>query len=112
MQKHNIESLERFRHLYDTYRQVQVIGYLDQWQKDEILRVINEEFDPMYRPNLWCGPCVAEMLVKAFRHLDAYYAQQHTAGVEAVQEKLAQVALVEEVKEVKKKRGKKTDAAI
>jgi hypothetical protein len=92
--------------MYNTYQQVQVVPYIDERQKAEILRIINEEFDAMYRPNLWCGPCVIEMLVKAFKHLDGWYQDQQVAKV---QEKIATVALIEEVKEVKKTRRKKAE---
>lgn len=76
MKAENITALEKYRPMWNTYLQVQVIPYFDEAAKHEVLTIIQQEFDPGYSTNLWCGPCLVEMLKKAFWHLDDYYAAQ------------------------------------
>jgi hypothetical protein len=39
-------------------------------EKQEILNIIHEEFDPYYHVDLYCGSCVVKMLEYVFKRMD------------------------------------------
>jgi hypothetical protein len=39
-------------------------------EKQEILNIIHEEFDPYYHVDLYCGSCVVRMLEYVFKRVD------------------------------------------
>lgn len=70
MKQSNRERLERYRSQYQTWVNSQYLN-LSADAKAEILQIIRAEWDAGYSPDLWCGSCVAKMLVYAFEQMDA-----------------------------------------
>lgn len=70
MNQANKDKLERHRPKLVVWLNDQTC-HLSGQEKDEILKVIQEEFDPGYRVDLWCGSCVVSMMEYAFREMDA-----------------------------------------
>ena len=69
MNQHNRDKLEKYRpklHLWLNDKTC----HLDGGQKDEILLIIREEFNPGYVVDLWCGRCVVKMMEYAFNEMD------------------------------------------
>lgn len=59
----NRTSLERFRHQYNAWVKDKC-SYQYDWQ--EVLRIVREEWDPYRSVDHWCGACVMKLLVDAF----------------------------------------------
>lgn len=70
MKQSNRERLERYRSQYQTWVNSQYLN-LSADAKAEILQIIRAEWDAGYSTDLWCGSCVAKMLVYAFEQMDA-----------------------------------------
>ena len=70
MRADNRKSLERYRSQYEAWVNDDVLYDLDGSARNEILRIIREEWAPGYQVNVWCGKCVADMLVFAFKNMD------------------------------------------
>lgn len=71
MLQSNIDKLERHRPKLTEWVNDRTC-HLGAQEKEEIASIIRQEFNPSYNPNLWCGPCVVDMLVYAFNELDNY----------------------------------------
>lgn len=70
MQPENRNRLEKYREMYNAWVNDQVLYNMDGAAKNEIIDVIRKEFNPGYVTELWCGSCVAKMLVYAFEQMD------------------------------------------
>lgn len=70
MNQHNIDRLESYRSKLTEWINDRTC-HLDGAAKNEILEIIRKEFNPNYHVDLWCGKCVVDMLVYAFREMDA-----------------------------------------
>lgn len=75
MQQLNIDKLEKYRSKLNLWVNDQTC-HLGGAEKDEILQVIREEFNPGYTVDMWCGSCVVSMMTYAFRAMDEWKAQQ------------------------------------
>lgn len=75
MQQSNIDKLEKYRHKLNLWVNDQTC-HLGGAEKNEILQVIREEFNPDYTADMWCGSCVVSMMVFAFQQMDSWIAQQ------------------------------------
>lgn len=67
MREGNRTSLETFRNTYSAWVNDKCLYQYD-WQ--EVLRIIREEWDPGRTVDHWCGVCVAKLLVDAFIRMD------------------------------------------
>ena len=65
----NREKLERLRPKLNVWVNDKTV-HLDGIEKQEILNIIREEFNPGYQVDLWCGHCVVKMLEYAFAEMD------------------------------------------
>jgi hypothetical protein len=70
MQDINRTRLETYRPLYNAWVNDNVLYNMDGTAKNEILDVIHKEFDPGYTCQMYCGSCVAKMVVYAFEQMD------------------------------------------
>lgn len=68
MLPHNRQALEAIRPDYVNWT---VNKCLNQFNWQEVQRVIREEWDPGYTVDYWCGHCLTEMLKFAFGKMDA-----------------------------------------
>lgn len=71
MKPENKEFLEANYHHWDTLRKADFIRNLSGNERSDMQRVMGEEFQPGYATDLWCSPCVADMV----RHLYTRYDQ-------------------------------------
>lgn len=76
MKKESIAFLDANRHHWVSWEKAQIFNQLDYGVRDGLLNVIRDEFDPGYLTNLWCSPCVVEMLRYAYTQYDKWLKQQ------------------------------------
>jgi len=70
MSPKNREKLEQYRGKYNTLIADQTLN-LQPHERQDIINVIRDEWNPGYTVMEWCGHCVAEMVKMAFRNLDS-----------------------------------------
>lgn len=75
MKPENKEFLDANRHHYDTYVKAFYVRGLSANEREGMQRVMREEFQPGYHTDLWCGPCLVDMLIKLYRHYDEWIQQ-------------------------------------
>jgi hypothetical protein len=44
--------------------------------RENMCRIMSEEFQPGYTTDLWCAPCVFSMIKLLYRHYDEWLARQ------------------------------------
>lgn len=76
MKPENIEFLEANKHHHDTLVKAFYLRSLSGEVRSRMQQIIADEFQPGYSTDLWCGPCVSEMVLKVYRHYDEWLAQQ------------------------------------
>lgn len=76
MKAENKQFLEENRHHHDTLVKAFYLRSLSAETRTRMQQIISEEFQPGYHADLWCGPCVSEMVLKLYRHYDEWLAQQ------------------------------------
>lgn len=76
MKEESIAFLNKNRHYYEQWVRAQFLQHLDIATRQGLLDVIRAEFNPAYLSNLWCSPCVAELLVYAYTQYDKYLKKQ------------------------------------
>ncbi len=55
----------------------QMLTGLNNNEKSAILKAAREEFfGAGYSPDLWCGPCIAEFIIRTYRAYDNWLASQ------------------------------------
>lgn len=70
MLPHNRQRLESYRQYYDSWVNDRYLFSLGGDVKEDIQRIIREEWQPGYTCQMWCGYCVAKMIVLAFESMD------------------------------------------
>jgi hypothetical protein len=68
--------LDANRHHFIAWDQLQIVTQLDMHVRSRMLEVVREEFNVMYNANLWCSPCVCDMLKYAYTQYDKYLKDQ------------------------------------
>lgn len=74
MKPENKAFLEANRHHWITLRDAQYCRHLDGATREGMRRVMAEEFRPGYSADLWCPPCVAEMVTQLYRDFEKWEA--------------------------------------
>lgn len=87
MKPENRKFLEDNRHHYDTLRNAFYIRHLNAGEREGMVRVMGEEFAPGYTADLWCSPCVADMVTLLYTRYDAWLAAQPKEQTEVVSTK-------------------------
>lgn len=72
----NRDFLDKNRHHYDTVIKAGYVRHLNVHEREGMQRVMREEFRPGYHTDLWCGPCVFDMVKLLYQHYDAWLAAQ------------------------------------
>jgi hypothetical protein len=88
MQPANRQYLEDNRRFYTAWVNDKVLYSLDAAVKQNIQRIINEEWQPGYSADLYCGHCVAKMLELAYGKMDEESTQAAPNMVDVVRLKL------------------------
>jgi hypothetical protein len=76
MKPENKAFLDANRHHYETFKKAQYMRHLNAHEREGMQRVMREEFQPGYNSDLWCPPCVADMVVKLYERYDEWLSQQ------------------------------------
>lgn len=76
MKSENRAYLDTNRHHYDMLVKAQIVNHLDHVTRENLLRIIHEEFAPTYMGQLWCPACVADMLKFVYVQYDKWIAAQ------------------------------------
>lgn len=76
MKPENKKFLDDNRHHYETYQKAFYLRGLSAEVREGMQRVMREEFQPGYHTDLWCPPCLVEMLKTIYRHYDEWLKQQ------------------------------------
>lgn len=74
MKPENIATLEKHRHFHTTLINAFYIKGLNHMEKDDMLRIMREEFNPMASPDLWCPKCIADFVKDLYNRFDNYLA--------------------------------------
>jgi hypothetical protein len=72
----NITTLEKHYHHWITLRDGQYLRGLNIHEREDMLRVLREEFWPGYTYDEWCGSCVADMVKEVYSRYDKWKAEQ------------------------------------
>ena len=76
MTPENIQFLDNNRHHHETLIKAFYMRSLSAEVRTRMQQIIADEFQPGYSTDLWCAPCVTEMVKKLYRHYDEWLAQQ------------------------------------
>lgn len=76
MKPENKKFLDENRHHHDTLIKAFYLRSLSGEVRSRMQQIIAEEFQPGYSTDLWCPPCVSDMVRKLYRHYDEWLAQQ------------------------------------
>lgn len=79
MKPENKKFLEDNRHHWVTLRDAFYMRLLDGNTRSEMQRVMGEEFRPGYAKDLWCPPCVSELVTDLYREFEKWEAAQEKA---------------------------------
>jgi hypothetical protein len=101
MKPENRAILDAARHHYTTIVQAEFCRNLSGQEREDIQRVIGEEFQRGYVTDLWCTPCVFNMIILAFQYYDKFLeqeAQQQRQRAEELEKVLQPAPVVQEIK--------------
>lgn len=72
MKAENIKFLEENKRHWITLRDAQYMNGLNSHEREGMQRVMSEEFQPGYSTDLWCPPCVSEMVTKLYTNYERW----------------------------------------
>lgn len=75
--------IEANRQHYRTITQAGFVADLDGVVKTKMLDIIKRNFAPAYLTNLWCSPCVVDMIKYLYEQYDAMPKEEPAKEVEA-----------------------------
>lgn len=79
MTKEHIRFLEQNRHHWTAWEKAQIFNQLDSSVRNGMLNIYREYWDGGYIANLWCSPCVVDLMKKLYTNYDKYLQQQKVA---------------------------------
>jgi len=79
MKPENKVFLEENRKHWITLRDAKYLRHLDGNTRSRMVQVMSEEFQPGYTADLWCAPCVSEMIATLYRRFEEWEAAQEKA---------------------------------
>ena len=95
MRPENKAFLDANRHHHDTLIKAFYLRSLNNNEREGMQRVMSEEFQPGYATDLWCPPCVSDMVLLLYRSYDEWLAQQAATIIEAIKEPEAPEAVID-----------------
>jgi hypothetical protein len=81
MTPENIQFLNDNRTHHNTLVNAGYLRGLSAETRQRMQDVIRQEWEPTYHTDLWCGPCVCDMIKKLYRHYDEWLKQQNESKV-------------------------------
>jgi len=91
MKPENKKFLEDNEHTWITLRDAGYMMGLDGATRSTMARIICEEFQPGYATDLWCPPCVADMVTLLYRHYNAWKEKNSTPVIDPLHSKKAEM---------------------
>jgi hypothetical protein len=76
MTPEDIQFLDDNRHHYDTLIKAFYLRSLSGEIRSRMQEIIGKYWQSGYNTDLWCGPCVSDMVLKLYRHYDEWIAEQ------------------------------------
>ncbi len=76
MKPENKTFLDEQRHHHTTLVKAFYLRSLSGEVRSRMQQIIAEEFQPGYSADLWCPPCVVEMVKKLYKHYDEWLEKQ------------------------------------
>lgn len=76
MKSENEQILKDNEHHWITLRDAGYLKGLNQMEKDNLLRVMKEEFEPKALVDMWCGHCVAKFVERVYVHYNRWKSEQ------------------------------------
>lgn len=76
MKEHNKEILDKHYHHWQTLRDAQYLKGLNIHEREDIVRVLREEWYPGYTYDAWCGDCMASMVKEVYQRYDKWLSEQ------------------------------------
>jgi hypothetical protein len=67
--------LDQNRHYYDHFIRTETFLGFDMTIRQGLLDVVKKEFNPTYMADLWCPPCVIDLLKYTYTQYDKYLKQ-------------------------------------
>lgn len=77
MTPEDIQFLNDNRHHHTTLVKAFYLRSLSAEVRSKMQQIIADEFQKGYSTDLWCGPCVTEMVLKLYRHYDEWIKQNN-----------------------------------
>lgn len=76
MTPEDIQFLNDNRIHHETLMKAFYLRSLSAEVRTRMQQIIAEYFQPGYNTDLWCGPCISDMVKKLYRHYDEWLAKQ------------------------------------
>jgi hypothetical protein len=76
MTPETIQFLNDNRHHHETLIKAFYMRSLSANVRERMQNIIRENWEPGYHTDLWCGPCVSDMVKKLYRLYDEWLAKQ------------------------------------
>lgn len=76
MTPENIQFLNDNRIHHETLTKAFYMRSLSAETRQRMQDIISQEFQPGYSTDLWCPPCVSDMVKKLYRHYDEWLEKQ------------------------------------
>jgi hypothetical protein len=91
MKPENKEFLDKHRHHYDTVIKAGYVKHLNAHEREGMQRVMREEFQPGYTADLWCPPCLFDMVKQLYQRYDNWLAAQMIEEPQPIENTLGEV---------------------
>ena len=91
MKPENKKFLEDNEHTWITLRDAGYMMGLDGATRSRMAAIICEEFQPGYATDMWCGPCVADMVTLLYGHYYAWKDKNNTPVDDPLHSKKAEM---------------------
>ena len=72
MKPENKHILDAHRHFWETFKRQQTMTGVTQTVKNELLKVMHEEFQPGYTYDAWCGHCVVNFIKAVYQRYERW----------------------------------------
>jgi hypothetical protein len=83
MTPETIQFLNDNRRHHETLIKAFYLRSLSSEVRTRMQEIIRQEWEPGYHTDLWCGPCVSDMVKKVYQHYDEWLKQQQPVTMQA-----------------------------
>jgi len=76
MKPENRQIFEDNRKHHDTLVKAGYLKHLSGLDRSNLVKAMSEEFQPGYTADLWCPPCVSNMILQVYRRYDQFLEEE------------------------------------